>query len=212
MNNKNCLYILLKGRTNVVIAPKGQSELNNICIGIEIKTPVTISCPKSFRQFVLQFIGALIKFSNIPMLFLSTDLETFKFLWLSDPNKKIIRLFQTRDYRYSIYFMKQFIAYHHHHRSISIDYKSSVNTPNIKSNKEMNDKERKKKVEEAYESYSAEGKLEKFDSSRTESVYKILIDEEPYVLKMANYHAKRNIYKELEIEHEIYEYLSNLRE
>ena len=199
-----------------MIAPKEQSQqkhVNNICVGIEIKNPITINCQQSFRHFILEFIAALTSLSNIPMLFVSTDLKTFKFLWLSDPDKKIIRLFQTQDVQYSINLMKQFIAYHHHHhRSISIDYKSSVNTPNIKSNKEMNDKERKKKVEEAYESYSAEGKLEKFDSSRTESVYKILIDEEPYVLKMANYHAKRNIYKELEIEHEIYEYLSNLRE
>lgn len=135
MNNENCAYIFLKGRTDVVIAPKGQSEkehVNNICVGIEIKNPQTIHCQQSFRQFILEFIGALTSLSNMPM-FVSTDLKIFKFLWLSDPDKKIIRLFQTRDVRYSINLMKQFIAYH---RSISIDYMPSVYKANIKPNKD----------------------------------------------------------------------------
>lgn len=141
------------------------------------------------------------------MLFVSTDLKTFKFLWLSDPDKKIIRLFQTQDVQYSINLMKQFIAYH---RSISIDYEPTVYTANIKPNKDEI-VSRKKKVEAAYYSLLAEGKLKKFKNSRTGSVFKIEIDEKPYVLKMASLFDNDTIYYELQIEHKIYDYLSNLR-
>lgn len=101
--------------------------------------------------------------------------------------------------------MKQFVGFH---RSTSIDYKSSVV---YKPNKVEIDYKVRDKVEAAYKSHLAEGKLEKLTNSRTESVYKLLIDEKPYVLKMANFFDDRDIYKELMIEHDIYEYLSNLR-
>lgn len=136
-------------RTNIVIAPKGQSN-NNSFIGIQIKNPETIDCQKSFKQFLMEFIESVSN-NNKPMLFVSTDLETFKFLWLSDPDKKIIGLFQTRGYRYSIHLMKQFIAYH----------KSSVvYRPNIKANEEETLMDtRRNKVEEAYKSCLAQNKL-----------------------------------------------------
>ena len=189
-------------RTNIVIAPKVQSN-NNSCIGIQIKNPETIRCQKTFKQFILEFIKSVSN-NNKPTLFVSTDLDTFKFLWLSDPDKKIIGLFQTRSYRYSIHLMKQFIAYH----KSSVVYKPN----NIKANEEETLMDtRRNKVEEAYKRCLAQNKLVKLKGSRTKSVYKIVIDEKQYVLKMANYNDKPNIYNELVIENGIYKYLSNLR-
>ena len=49
---------------------------------------------------------------NLPILFVSTDLHMFRFAWIPDQTKNI-RIFTSRDSRYSISLIKEFIEYHH---------------------------------------------------------------------------------------------------
>ena len=110
----------IKGHINAVIVPEsiGEEELSsNVCVGIDFKTPNTISNQESHNQLLLRFIGALRTSTNkkLPILFVSTDLDTFKFVWLPDQGKKIIHCYETRNARYAINRIKEFIDFHHYH-------------------------------------------------------------------------------------------------
>lgn len=116
MNNESCIYNLLKGNTDAVIVPMSIEKkdfASHVCVGILFKTPTTMSDNDSKKQFLLQFIGALSSNKNLPILFVCTDFHSFKFLWLSDQEKKIIHCFETRDVCNSIKLIKEFIENHH---------------------------------------------------------------------------------------------------
>lgn len=90
---------------------------SHVCVGIEFKTPTTMSNNDTQKQFLLEFIGAISSRSrsnkNLPILFVCTDFHSFKFLSMPDQEKKIIHCFETRDVCNSIELIKEFIEYHH---------------------------------------------------------------------------------------------------
>lgn len=105
----------IKGKTKAVIVPKkvGETDISShVCVGFEFKT--TIFSIDSHHQLLLELLGAISARSNtnLPILFVLTDLSTFKFVWLHDLENKIIRFYQTRDLRYAIDLIKEFIDYH----------------------------------------------------------------------------------------------------
>ena len=92
-----------------------EQYIGNICIGIDFKTPLTVMDPTSCKQILLQYNGALLNRSNkdLPILFVLTDLQTFKFVWLSNEREKSLRVHETQDVRYSIELIKRFIDHHY---------------------------------------------------------------------------------------------------
>lgn len=141
-------------------------------MGVEFKTPSAIepTSSRSYKKLILEFIGAYKSRSNknLPILFLSTDLRTFRFVWIPDLEKNTIRVFVSQDSRYSISLINEFIEYHHNRQQedTKTNHLKCVENDEPKS---ARNEERKLKVLAAYERLQTNGELEsrKFTSSLT---------------------------------------------
>jgi hypothetical protein len=112
-----------------VIVPNSiedQDLVNNVCIGIEFKKPTTID--QNHQQLLLEFIAAASKRSNknLPILFVSTDFYTFKFVSFPVQRDRIIHFYQTRNLDYAIQIIKKFII---HHNSVAKSFAIKPNKP-----------------------------------------------------------------------------------
>lgn len=107
-----------KGIPDAIIIPSSvvdKSDFSkNISIGFEFKHPFTIDEFDSKKHAILEFLATLESRSNqkLPVLFVLTDLYTFKFIWMSDENDKVIDFFETQDLRYSIKLIEAFLNEH----------------------------------------------------------------------------------------------------
>lgn len=159
---------------------------------------------------------------TLPILFVSTDLKLFRFVWIPDLNleTKSIRIFTTRDIRYSIRLIDEFIEYHHSilnqqtdNNNLEVADFSAETVPFDESlfddKLSTIEKERMLKVSAAYRSLiksPEELKSRKFNSCLTKTVYTIDIDDQPYVLKI---HPKLTaVYEHLMNEERIFYHLS----
>ena len=153
---------------------------------------------------------------NLPILFVSTDLKLFRFVWIPELNleTKNIRIFTTRDIRYSIRLIDELIEYHHsilnqqtdnNNLEVAVPFDESLFDDKLTTI----EKERMLKVSAAYRSLiksPKELKSRKFNSCLTKTVYKIDIDDQPYVLKI---HPKLTaVYEHLMNEERIFYHLS----